>query len=131
MLFKDRMKVIDDYHKWAKVIKLIHGINIPANFQSFMAYLDSRGLLVNPSKHYTIEEFKKWLDLLAIDNAGEGFTEGISCVIDNLDGFERFTAEKREEKAIDESKRRQSYESSTVEEEVQKDSREEPEPLGR
>jgi len=60
MLFKDRLKVIERYYSWVEKHEKEEGIEIPKNFQSFMAYLDSRDLLVDPDGEYV-----KKADLLA------------------------------------------------------------------
>ena len=60
MLFKDRLKIIERYYSWAEKHEKEEGIKIPKNFQSFMAFLDSRDLLVDPDGEYV-----KKADLLA------------------------------------------------------------------
>lgn len=123
MLFKKRLKVIEDYHKWAKMQEIENGFKIPANFQSFMAYLDSRGYLIEPAKQYTRAEFEKWLYEIAINNAGTEYANNVTEIIHQLDGFERYVAEKREEGAANELQ--------TMEEEIQEDSRQESVSVGR
>ena len=89
MLFKDRLKVIERYYSWVEKHEKEEGIEIPKNFQSFMAYLDSRDLLVDPDGEYV-----KKADLLAKAKYYEdGIDSGFHYIEkDDIDSLQTYSA---------------------------------------
>ena len=89
MLFKDRLKVIERYYSWVEKHEKEEGIEIPKNFQSFMAYLDSRDLLVDPDGEYV-----KKADLLAkVKYYEDRIDSGFHYIMkDDIDSLQTYSA---------------------------------------
>lgn len=45
MLYKDRLKLVEDYNKWLDGQNSKNDFKIKDNHETFLAYLDSKGLL--------------------------------------------------------------------------------------